>query len=102
MPVHRLGWDAKARTWFEWGVTLNAGRFEWERMQAPSPESRVQSPKSGPAEYAATLQRSNTPLLQHSITPTLRRLSPALPDGFILDVCPAAEQWWENIARSLV
>ena len=32
MPVHRLGWDAKARTWFEWGVTLRGGRFVWTRM----------------------------------------------------------------------
>ena len=33
MPVHRLGWDAKARVWFEWGVTLQAGRFVWTRIK---------------------------------------------------------------------
>ena len=32
LPVHRLGWDAKARAWFEWGVTLHAGRFVWSRI----------------------------------------------------------------------
>ena len=32
MPVHRLGWDAKERAWFEWGVTLRAGRFVWSRI----------------------------------------------------------------------
>jgi SAM-dependent MidA family methyltransferase len=31
----------------------------------------------------------------------LQFLAPHLPDGFTLDVCPAAEQWWAEAARSL-
>ena len=32
MPVHRFGWDARKQVWFEWGVTLEAGRFAWARL----------------------------------------------------------------------
>lgn len=38
MPFRRLGWDAKAQTWFEWCVTE---RFEWARIplaSAPAPD----------------------------------------------------------------
>jgi SAM-dependent MidA family methyltransferase len=122
MPVHRLGWDAKAKAWFEWGVTLTAGRFEWSRMPTDSPKSKAQSPKSGPAAHAPVAPKSEaggsriTHLSRRSQTqadhvlpstlqllnsPTLQLLTPHLPDGFILDICPTAEQWWQNAAHSL-
>ena len=122
MPVHRLGWDAKAKAWFEWGVTLTAERFEWSRMPTDSPESKVQSPKSVTAAHAPVAPKSDaggsrithlsrrsqmqadqvplsTPQLLNS--PTLQLLIPHLPDGFILDTCPAAEQWWAQAAHAL-
>src|ERR1035438_4908633 len=34
MPAHRLGWDAKKRFWFEWGVRSAGGRFVWARLPA--------------------------------------------------------------------
>src|SRR2546430_10752394 len=36
MPVHRLGWDAGAGTWFEWGVSWEAARFVWQRLPLDS------------------------------------------------------------------
>jgi SAM-dependent MidA family methyltransferase len=32
-PVQRLGWDAKGKTWFEWGVASDGDRFVWRRME---------------------------------------------------------------------
>ncbi len=32
MPVHRLGWDAKDRKWFEWGVNCEGEEFAWTQM----------------------------------------------------------------------
>ncbi len=33
LPVRRLGWDAHARTWFEWGVTLAGDCLTWARLR---------------------------------------------------------------------
>jgi SAM-dependent MidA family methyltransferase len=34
-PIHRYGWDAKKREWFEWGVTIRNNKFSWTRLSAP-------------------------------------------------------------------
>jgi SAM-dependent MidA family methyltransferase len=72
MPVHRLGWNAKERTWFEWAITFEDGRFVWTRM--PGPRDLV--PGSSP-------------------------LDAVLPDGFTREVSPAAAAWWREAARVL-
>ena len=78
-PVHRLGWDAKAGAWFEWGVTLQEGRFAWKRLDSDTTHLTRQ--------------------------PTLATLAPelaaVLPEGFTVDVCPAAEAWWRSAAGVL-
>jgi SAM-dependent MidA family methyltransferase len=66
MPVHRLGWDARRREWFEWGVTVDLGSFVWTRMPKTSHASHV------------------TP----HVPPELLHV---LPDGFTTEICPAAE-----------
>lgn len=76
MPVHRLGWDAKAKRWFEWGITLDTERFVWAGM---SPDLL----KPALADHASGITHH------------------ALCDGFTLDICPAAEAWWGAAARSL-
>jgi SAM-dependent MidA family methyltransferase len=88
LPVHRLGWDAKARAWFEWGVTLHAGTFVWSRIpHGASGHSRQESSAALPPSH---FQRS----IPHG-------LLDALPDGFTVEVCPAAEQWWSEAAVAL-
>jgi len=78
MPVHRVGWDAAARTWFEWGVTIRASNLAWERIDlAP--------------ELAASA----------SITRLPAELLGLLPDGFVTELSPAAEQWWSQAASNL-
>jgi SAM-dependent MidA family methyltransferase len=76
MPVHRLRWDAGGKRWFEWGVSYRAGKFEWARMPA----------------------RKEEPIWRHY---TSRVTHGDLSDGFVLDICPAAEQWWGAASRAL-
>jgi SAM-dependent MidA family methyltransferase len=75
LPVHRLGWDAQKRAWFEWGVTWTEDRFVWARMKDLS-DSLIMPPL--PAG-----------------------LDTVLPDGFVIELCPAAAQWWRDAAQAL-
>jgi SAM-dependent MidA family methyltransferase len=71
MPVHRFGWDAAAKKWFEWGVALEAGKFVWARIQ--NSEFRIQNSE----------------------------LESVLPDGYTVEISPAAENWWREAANVL-
>lgn len=72
MPVHRLGWDAGGKAWFEWGVTFDGSQFKWARMPAPP-----------------------------ALVPAVSPLESVLPDGFTLEVSPAATEWWRQAANAL-
>ncbi len=72
-PVHRLGWDAGRREWFEWGVGRSAAGLAWCRLPVPT----VPVP---------------------ALVPELLEV---LPDGFSTEVCPAAEAWWGQAAACL-
>ncbi len=71
LPVHRFGWDAAAKKWFEWGVALEAGKFVWARIQ--NSEFRIQNSE----------------------------LESVLPDGYTVEISPAAENWWREAANVL-
>ena len=88
LPVHRLGWDSKARAWFEWGVTLQAGRFIWSRIPHAVSGHSPQKPSSAFP-------------LSHFQLPNDNGLLDALPDGFTVELCPAAEQWCHETAEAL-
>jgi SAM-dependent MidA family methyltransferase len=75
-PRHRLGWDAKKRKWFEWGVGMEDGRFAWMRLD-------------GDASGVSLAPALPTYLLS------------VLPDGFTTEVCPLAEEWWRQAAGML-
>ena len=91
MPVHRLAWDAEQSVWFEWGVTAFDGRLQWTRLTGKQSELRLQNlgPKTKP--------EGQTPfsLMAHRWPAELLR---ALPDGFVLEVCPEADRWWAQAA----
>lgn len=80
-PVHRLGWDAARGQWFEWGVTRSGDRFVWARM---SPD---------PHHWSAEMRRAGL-----AVPPELLAV---LPDGFTIELCPAAAAWWEQAAARL-
>ena len=71
MPIHRLGWDAREKKWFEWGVALHGEKFIWERIES----SKFQVPSS--------------------------ELEAVLPDGYTIEISPAAEEWWRAAAGVL-
>lgn len=79
LPVHRLGWDATGRQWFEWGLSFEAGAFKWTRLAS---DSGVGSTAAPVPDWARQVQQP-------------------LPDGFIAEICPAASKWWKQAARAL-
>ena len=98
MPVHRFGWDAKNKNWFEWGVALAGEEFVWARCS-----DSLASPDGEKAGARGALEN-----LPSSILHLLARRSEAeeapsslldvLPDGYIIEICPAAENWWREAA----
>jgi SAM-dependent MidA family methyltransferase len=76
MPVHRFGWDAQNKKWFEWGVALEGERFVWTRLPATFPSSIFHLPSSP-------------------------ELLAVLPDGYTIETCPVAENWWRKAANIL-
>ncbi len=75
MPVHRFGWDAKNKKWFEWGVAVDGKKFIW-----------------------AEIPNSDSPSSVFHLPPSLLEV---LPDGYTVETCPAAENWWRDAANIL-
>jgi len=75
MPVHRMGWDAKRREWFEWGVTVAAEGFSWAKIPKSVGVTKLESLPS--------------------------ELLNVLPDGFTTEICFASEDWWASAVQSL-
>jgi len=78
MPAQRLGWDAARHCWFQWGVTLEGERFVWTRI-----------PEVQPAAHLAALNEQAAGLAE------------VLPDGFTVEIGPAAVEWWRQAAECL-
>jgi len=76
LPVQRMGWDARRREWFEWGVIAEKQRFVWARLPNANHVSRFTF--HVPPEVLAVL-----------------------PDGFTTEICPEAESWWRAAAGCL-
>jgi SAM-dependent MidA family methyltransferase len=84
MPVHRFGWDAQNKKWFEWGVAVDGEKFAWARI----PDTLA--PRSG--------ERAGARGAFENLPPELLA---ALPDGYTIETCPAAEDWWREAAGIL-
>jgi SAM-dependent MidA family methyltransferase len=78
MPVHRLGWDAQNKKWFEWGVAVAGVKIVWAKIQPSAPACD---------------------LSEFSLKPSA--LDSVLPDGYTIEVSPAAENWWREAAQVL-
>jgi SAM-dependent MidA family methyltransferase len=79
MPVHRFGWDARQRQWFEWGVASEGESFTWARLARPAADG----------------------IAGGDSLPSDDELLKALPDGYTFEVCPAAATWWAKAASWL-
>jgi len=77
MPVHRYGWDAKNKTWFEWGVTVESGKFAWTKIQ------------SSESDLPSAICHLPSALLE------------VLPDHYTIETSSAAENWWREAAEIL-
>jgi SAM-dependent MidA family methyltransferase len=88
-PIHRYGWDARAKNWFEWGVTLAGEKFIWSRLTRPP------SSDSGAASHES---RATQPSASFNLPSSLLAV---LPDGYTLEASPAAENWWREAAGIL-
>jgi SAM-dependent MidA family methyltransferase len=86
MPLHRLGWDADAKAWFEWGVDFAGECFVWRRLSNSGAEA---------AKLMALVDPSPHSPLRNA------HFLYGLPDGFTLEVCPAALEWWQRAALAL-
>jgi SAM-dependent MidA family methyltransferase len=84
MPVHRYGWDAAGKKWFEWGVAVEGDKFVWARISdSLAPPNGERAGVRGPFE--------NLP----------SSLLDVLPDGYTIETSPAAENWWREAAGML-
>jgi SAM-dependent MidA family methyltransferase len=98
-PVHRLGWNGSAQSWFEWGVRLEGGQLAWARMPL---SSEIQIPHAtGEARLSATGMALPQPPPSAAHRGLPADLLAVLPDGFTIEVCPAASAWWGRAASAL-
>jgi SAM-dependent MidA family methyltransferase len=74
-PVRRFGWNAKNQAWFEWGVALDGETFSWAKISPP--------------DLPSAICRLPSALLE------------VLPDGYVVEDSPAAENWWREAAGIL-
>lgn len=80
LPVVRVGWNRASKTWFEWGVGSEGDRFVWVRMDWQTERYSTGCVKI--LELPAGVQE-------------------VLPDGFTVEICPAAVEWWGQAAQAL-
>lgn len=76
LPVHPLRWSAARRQWEEGCVALEGDAFAWEWRRPAA---------------ALTEHRPPVPV----------ELAGVLPDGFMVEICPAAAAWWRMAASRL-
>jgi SAM-dependent MidA family methyltransferase len=90
-PVHRFGWDAGNKKWFEWGVVVAGDKFIWSRMPGSLAPPNGESPLvRGAFEHSPS-----------SIFHLPSSLLDVLPDNYTIEISPAAEQWWRAAAGIL-
>jgi SAM-dependent MidA family methyltransferase len=90
-PVHRYGWDAKNKKWFEWGVAVEGEKFVWTRM------ADTLAPPNGERDGERGAFKNSPSSIFHLPSSLLE----VLPDGYFVETSPAAESWWREAAGVL-
>jgi SAM-dependent MidA family methyltransferase len=75
-PVHSVAWNAAAKKWEERRVGLENSGFIWQ-------------------------QSALAPELESFLPPLESALADVLPNGFTIEISPAAISWWEKAAAAL-
>ena len=111
LPVHRLGWDAQNKKWFEWGVAVDGEKLVWARIPDTLSVNHPGAPASRrPVGSRKSELAGETPALPGTVPggfdPSSMLHLPSsllsvLPDGYTIEVCPAAESWWRAAAKVL-
>jgi SAM-dependent MidA family methyltransferase len=103
MPVHRLGWNAAARQWFEWGVALEDEQFVWVPLEIAEAGASLPGDQNPSAQIQSSMSEEKSARREfRAIIPELPpALEEILPDGFVTEVCPAAVGWWKGAASVL-
>ena len=73
MPLHPFAWNAERRRWEEIGVSISGESFAWTRL----PHATIPPPELPGA------------------------LLDVMPDGYVVELSPAASQWWRHAAAAL-
>ncbi len=76
MPAHRLRWSAELLKWDEWIVAMDGAKLMW---------------------HSSTI----TPDAMACAPDVAEQLAEVLPDGFTVEVSPAAAKWWNEAASAL-
>src|SRR5207249_4483307 len=92
-PVHRWAWDATARIWFAWGVTLQKPAGASKSDFTPGHQFAWQKIPIEAGFAAAELEQAALQVPAEILA--------VLPDGFIIEVCPEARDWWCQVALAL-
>lgn len=106
-PVHRYGWDAAAKKWFEWAVTLDGEAFVWTKLSDPQPVSVSDSHFALRASYLESISDlpSSVPSSNFALRTSPFELPSALlavlPNNYTIETSPAAEAWWRDAAGAL-
>lgn len=74
-PVRRFSWDTAQRKWFEWGVAAENDKFIWAKI--PNHDGGLPVPELPVA------------------------LLEVLPDGYAIETCTEAQNWWRAAANCL-
>ena len=88
-PVRHLGWSAKEKSWFEWGVALAGEDLVWTQL----PERWLPA-----GEFVTPAGKMPALQLPSSILHLPSLLLDVLPDGYTIEDSPAAESWWREAA----
>jgi SAM-dependent MidA family methyltransferase len=76
-PIQRFGWNAREKTWSEWGVTMENEKFIWKKI------------------YDSKIKTQNPEL---NLSPELLAV---LPNGYLIEISEPAENWWRAAAEIL-
>jgi SAM-dependent MidA family methyltransferase len=107
MPVHRLAWEAASKTWMEWSVGWAEENFVWQKtplsaeaaagLRAHFDTSTIGGTNPSPYPSPHTVGRGE----QKEGAGIPAEMEAVLPDGFVLEISPAAALWWTRAAGAL-